>query len=353
MVQSEVSFQVFGILRQPSLACASASVISRRNSFLTSGLSFGYLLRLSETADRFYPPHSLLLFASLSALRALTRSRGTSRRQPVIMSVTATQHGGAQQKYEAMSDKQILSTLFSSFGLRAQDMGAGGNCLFLSIAPQIQSSDVSELYQQGQEWNDVLGNDLSVRWNSLRNIEKASVLRRIAMLDEVHFFSEVAAYTAKDETLPPYLEIRTREMFADMAEEFISSNKTELAANIPGWNRKALYDRVRDLLKTKTLKEIQQFILAHADEYIRTTGREGNWAGSSEMAALAHALKRDFKAYGNNWVSQDEVRWLEVSPGNWELQPYFEALVDAPQGPPVTVFQTNGGGHYQMLTANR
>lgn len=229
-------------------------------------------------------------------------------------------------------------------------MGAGGNCLFLSVAPQILASDVANLYKHSPAWENVLGCDLGSRWDSLRSIEKATMLRRIAMLDEADFFSELAAHAPDDACLPSDLETRTREMFTDMAEEFISSNKTELAANIPGWNRQALYDRIRELLKTKTFKDMQHFVLLHAGEYMQTTGREGNWAGSSEMAALANALKRDFKAYGNNWVSQDEVRLVEVAPGVWEPQPYFEALVQAPQGPPVVVFQTNGGGHYQMLS---
>jgi len=173
----------------------------------------------------------------------------------------------------------------------------------------------------------------------------------MAILDESEFIAELAAARARGEPLSADVEWRTRELFTDMAEEFISSNKTELAADIPGWNREALYTRVREVVSTFSLDQICDYVLLHADEYLQTTGREGNWAGSSEMAALSSVLQRPVQAYGNNWVSQDEIKLEQADGDEWKILPYFEATCYAEaRGDAIRVFQTHGGGHYQMLS---
>eukprot|EP00931_Biecheleriopsis_adriatica_P049783 TRINITY_DN28804_c0_g1_i3.p1 TRINITY_DN28804_c0_g1~~TRINITY_DN28804_c0_g1_i3.p1 ORF type:complete len:242 (-),score=54.27 TRINITY_DN28804_c0_g1_i3:44-769(-) len=233
---------------------------------------------------------------------------------------------------------------------RYEMAGAGGNCLFLSAAPQVAAAELTDLSSRSPAWEAELGADLGARWQDLQPRERAALLRRMAMLDEAEFLAELDGLLARGEQLPADVEWRTRELFTDMAEEFIGSNTTELAADIPGWDRMSLYSRVREVVSTWELERICKFVLLHGEEYMATTGREGNWAGSSEMAAMASALRRPVMAYGNNWVSQDEVQLLEVAPDQWELQPYFEAHVPGEsRAEPILVFQTNGGGHYQML----
>ncbi|CAJ1403126.1 unnamed protein product [Effrenium voratum] len=111
-----------------------------------------------------------------------------------------------------------------------------------------------------------------------------------AILDEAEFIAEVAALRARGEQLRAPLMWRLEELFTDMAEEFVSSNQTELAANIPGWDRQGLYSRVRcsdfavrshqsvivtkrhaaevrEVVSSFTLDQKCEFVLLHADEW--------------------------------------------------------------------------------------
>lgn len=245
-----------------------------------------------------------------------------------------------------MNDAEILTNLRDTHGWERAEMGAGGNCLFLSVAAQVDTADVAPLPSRGPAWAQALGEDLGQRWAALDVRQRASLLRRIAILDEREFVAELAALRAGQQGAPEPVRERALELFKDMAEEFIDSGITELAEGVvrmPPWSRKGVYDRVRQVVEEYSSDQVHDFVLKHADEYMRITGREGNWAGSSEMAALASALGRPFAAYGNNWVSQDR----QVLEGG-EVQPYFRAA--APGGSrEVLIFQTNGGGHYQML----
>ncbi|CAJ1431275.1 unnamed protein product [Effrenium voratum] len=108
--------------------------------------------------------------------------------------------------------------------------------------------------------------DLS-RWEDLSIRDRASLLRRMAILDEAEFIAEVAALRARGEQLRAPLMWRLEELFTDMAEEFVSSNQTELAANIPGWDRQGLYSRVREVVSSFTLDQKCEFVLLHADEW--------------------------------------------------------------------------------------
>merc|ERR1719414_2446855 len=250
-----------------------------------------------------------------------------------------------------MSDAEILKNLSDLHGWRNIDMGAGGNCLFLSVAPQVTAADVAALPSRSPVWKDALGADVGQRWEGLQARERARLLRRIAILDESEFVADLSGLCARAEAVPEPVRERALELFKDMAEEFIDSNLTELAEEVPRWppwNRDPVYKRVRDIVQKYSTAQVHEFVLVHAAKYMQITGRDGNWAGSSEMAALANALGRSFAAYGNNWVSQDSVELLRG-----EVQPYFNAPApdrEESGSPPVLIFQTNGGGHYQMLT---
>lgn len=252
-----------------------------------------------------------------------------------------------------MDDAEILDSLLTSRGLRNADKGAGGNCLFLSIAPQVAPEDVSALPLRSAAWVQALGEDLGERWGALPARERARLLRRIAILDEQEFIAKLASLVNSSEPMPAEISWRALELFKDMAEEFISKGKTELAEGLPLWGvRETVYNRVREKARDTPAGKVHAFVLEHAEEYMRCTGREGNWAGSSEMAALASALGRSFEAYGNNWVSQDavELRPAARPGGTWEVQPYFAAKGGrSAKTEPVRIFQTNGGGHYQAL----
>lgn len=175
------------------------------------------------------------------------------------------------------------------------------------------------------------------------------------MFDESEFIARLGDLSARGDSMPPEVHWRAMELFKDMVEEFLTTGSflDELGISwTPPWgDPHGRYNQVRQLARDTPSKEVYGFVLRHAEEYMRVTGREGNWAGSSEMAALANAFERSVEAYGNNWVSQDEVELRSVGPDEWEVLPYFDAI--APGGgrslPPVRIFQTKGGGHYQTL----
>lgn len=251
---------------------------------------------------------------------------------------------------ERLNDKEILMNLKALHGWRNQDKGSNGNCLFLSIAPQVTPEDLQRLTERPL-YKQSFGGDLSQQWQAMSTSDRVRLLRKTAMLDEAEFVTKLASLLEKGEEVPPDVEWRATEFFTDMAEEFISTNRTELAANIPGWDLKAIYSRVRQVKQQMSKKEIYSFVVRHAEEYMASTGRDGNWAGSSEMVALASALRRPFAAYGNNWISQEDLELVMVGEGTWEVQPYFATppAVAESSAEPIRVFQVGGGGHYQML----
>ncbi|CAJ1379708.1 unnamed protein product [Effrenium voratum] len=329
-------------------ASSGRSELQRSSGSLTArcapvGARTGALLKTSAGTG-------LLVFAGrCCAWRSQRRSKPSARPCVTNAQEVATCTGTCRSRQ--MNDKEILDNLNERRGWKVKDMGANGNCLFLSMATQVRKEDVYDLPARSPAWAEALG-DLS-RWEDLSIRDRASLLRRMAILDEAEFIAEVAALRARGEQLRAPLMWRLEELFTDMAEEFVSSNQTELAANIPGWDRQGLYSRVREVVSSFTLDQKCEFVLLHADEYMQTTGREGNWAGSSEMAALSSVLHRPVQAFGNNWVSQDDVKIMEPEAGSskWEVLPYFEArCFNEPRGDPIRVFQTHGGGHYQMLT---
>jgi len=259
----------------------------------------------------------------------------------------------------AMDDREILRNLRDTRGLVNRDQGAGGNCLFLSMAPQLCAADVAELPFRSSDWMKLLGSDLGERWEASSNYDRAQLLRQIAMLDERQFLEDLGAIVTAGQQAPAELQLRALELYKDMAEEFISSGITELADDM-SWSlfgSRNIYSRVRQLAKETPTAAVNDFVLKHGKQYMQITGREGNWAGSSEIAAVANATGRHFEAYGNDWISQDGVQMNASGPGgSWEILPYFEAPFPKSEGAnaaldlsPVRVFQTNGGGHYQAL----
>jgi len=250
---------------------------------------------------------------------------------------------------QRMNDKEILHNIKERHGWTPQDKGANGNCLFLSMALQVQPEDLKDIPSRSLRWEKLFGGDLAERWKDMRITERALLLRQMAILDEDEFIAELQALRDGGQ-LTPRDEWRMRELFTDMLEEFVGTNKHGLASGVMGWDLQGIYQRVRQLVSEYTPDQVYDFVLAHAQEYMEITGTEGNWAGSSEMAALSSVLKRPVLAFGNNNVTQDEVKIKELEDGGQEVLPYFEArCFDEARGEAIRVFQVNGGGHYQML----
>eukprot|EP00929_Paragymnodinium_shiwhaense_P102153 TRINITY_DN65339_c0_g1_i1.p1 TRINITY_DN65339_c0_g1~~TRINITY_DN65339_c0_g1_i1.p1 ORF type:complete len:376 (-),score=67.19 TRINITY_DN65339_c0_g1_i1:87-1214(-) len=278
---------------------------------------------------------------------------------------------------QRMSDTRILENLAARRGWICKDMGSGGNCLFRSIAQQISTDDLDVLAKRRPQWMASLaaaadrGLPLPLRreWPEMTVLQRGRVLRKIAILDEREFLGELEEVRRRRSPLPPRIVQRILELFKDMAEEFISRGKTELAKDelevackdealrdktlsASAHRRNAIYQRVSSLAQESSENTMIDFVLKHAEEYLAITGRDGNWAGSSEMEALAHAFSRRFESYGNNWVSGEMVELEEVGTDLWEVRPYFQSCSQAEGADgrdAVRVFQTRGGGHYRML----
>lgn len=311
-----------------------------------------------EEASRLAATHATLTPIAGSALAfdyVVPRPRG--RRAPVVAATAAAAAStrkamatpaGAHGERMSMHDDEILRNLREVHGWRNTDHGAGGNCLFLAIAPQVTSSDFAgAVARVAPGWD-------APAWGAASLLERAHLLRKLAMLEESHFLCRFAALRGERGEVPQAFQWRMLEFYRDMAEEFISSGTTELAKGVNSWDLRGVYRRVRALAVETPVEQIYDFVLTHAGEYMRITGLEGNWAGSSEMAALSSALRRPFAAYGNNWVSQDDLE-VEASGG---VKPYFMAPVQSEVSDlseeeglasTVRIFQKNGGGHYQML----
>jgi len=297
---------------------------------------------------------TLLLLVAASHRRVATRARHH-------VAVAASEHAGSiSRRSIAIDDGEILRNLRDTRGLVNREQGAGGNCLFLSMAPQLCAADVAELPLRSVEWMDLVGSDIGEQWEAISNYDRARLLRQVAMLDESAFLADLGALATDGQQVPAKMHWRALELFKDMAEEFIPRGITEFAHDKSGSryeSRKKLYSRIRQLAKETPASKVHEYVLKHGKQYMQITGREGNWAGSSEIAALANATGRKFEAYGNNWVSQELVEMDPSGPdGSWEVLPYFTApFVESESTnavlrlPPVRVFQKNGGGHYQAL----
>jgi len=287
---------------------------------------------------------------------AVAGSRRARRHVAIAGSQKADSPG---RRSVAMDDREILHNLRDTRGLVNQDQGAGGNCLFLSMAPQLCAADMAELPSRSHDWMKLLGSDLGERWEAASNYDRARLLRQIAMLDESQFLEDLGAIVTAGQQVPAEMQLRALELYRDMAEEFLSSGITELADDMSSSlsGSRNIYSRVRQLARETPAAAVNDFVLEHGKQYMQITGRVGNWAGSSEIAAVANATGRQFEAYGNNWVSQDDVELDASGPGgNWEVLPYFKAPFPKIEStnatlksPPVRIFQTNGGGHYQAL----
>lgn len=255
----------------------------------------------------------------------------------------------------SMTDREILANLKEVHGWRAVDMGADGDCLFLSIAPQVSSADVASLPQRSAAWAAALGAEVGGTWEALDKRARARLLRRAAVLEEKEFIATLGDLHSRGEALSPDMRFRVAEMFKDMLEEFISSGLLPGSSHQP-WDLRSTYTRVQEHVRDTPEEEVVKFVLKNAEQYIARTSREGNWAGSSEVLALASALGRPFEAYGNNWVSKEAIDLRAGEGGRLEVLPYFRAppagAADAggAAAPPVRIFQVNGGGHYQMLS---
>jgi len=188
-------------------------------------------------------------------------------------------------------------------------------------------------------------------WARFSVAERVGFLRKIAVLDTHAFLARISDFHTCEVPLLPSDCDRIMKLFKRIVEMFISSGKTDLAVGVKWWNFRSVCACVREHARHTSITKAQEFVLAHAEEYLDLLQCELSWAGSPEIMALANVIRRPFIAYGNDWISSDTVKVVSVEGGMWTVQPYLTTTTPGGtrESLPVFVFQVNGGGFYNML----
>jgi len=226
-------------------------------------------------------------------------------------------------------DAAIIDNLKKHYGLKPQDMGGGGRCLFHSLREQISENELKNIKSR---WPNAMQVNVDL-YQTLSADAKANLLREIAIWEEKNFLITRNKKDVLFKDLPKDEQYWALEMAKDWHQE------------IEG-NTALTRDWFKDKVKTKEgREELWQYVINHKDQYWKKTGCDTNWAGTAEAIALARELKRPLKMFGRDDVSDERGAKLDK---DGKVLPYSEYIFGATEKP-ILVFQTGGGGHYQML----
>jgi hypothetical protein len=227
------------------------------------------------------------------------------------------------------NDAAIIENLKKHYGLKPQDMGGGGRCLFHSLREQISENELKNIKSR---WPNAIQQKVDL-YQTLSADAKADLLREIAIWEEKNFLITNNKKDVLFKDLPKDEQEWALEMAKDWHQE-IEGN----TAHTREW--------FKDKVKTKEgREELWQYVINHKDQYWKKTGCETNWAGTAEAISLARALNRPLKMFGRDDASDERGAKLDKE---GKVIPYSEYIFGA-TGKPILVFQTGGGGHYQML----
>lgn len=220
---------------------------------------------------------------------------------------------------ELKSDTTILEALKRMGFKDTVRNAADGNCLFLSIAPQVTKQDLEAVQTR-------LGYDFNTeKWLNLPLSDRAACLRNWAMIEEVKFFSNLPKQFDK---LSAEDAIWIEESYKDFLQELENCPANEIP------------ERIRDI----TLQQKLQYVKNNYMTYTTQTSRPQNWAGTTEYIALSRFLNRQIEAFGYDRASaQLGIRY----DANGRVEPYYRRNLG--RVPPFTIFQCGGGGHYEYL----
>ena len=217
-------------------------------------------------------------------------------------------------------DQTIIKNLIQQGFGSPVDKGGDGRCLFRSISPQITEEDCIVASTIPHIQSLLCSFD---EWSSYNLLEQSDLLRRLAMAEESYFFSSLSEDMALDEEGLKWI----RELYKDMLAEI----------------EHPLNFRLRETVRNTTDLEKYTYCRNHFSAYKASTSRPTNWAGTSELIALSRVFNRQTMAFGQDFASSKKVRLDQE--GN--VLPYHNWPCGT--NPPIVVFQTNGGGHYQLL----
>lgn len=233
----------------------------------------------------------------------------------------------SEKKY-LTRDVDILANLKQHLKLKNVATAGDGRCLFNSLQGQITQA---ELIAQANLLPAAL-NQKALNYDARSRIEKSDLLREITIFLEKDFLITKNNLAKKFDQLAPDEQHLALEMAKDWYQE-VKGNTNE--------TREWYLKNLNDLGK----QQMWEFVARHRDAYWQKTSCVTNWSGSTEAIVLARLLKRPVKMYGRDNVSSE--KGAELNPDGVVI-PYLEYNYGYP-GKPLLVFQTSGGGHYELL----
>jgi len=212
------------------------------------------------------------------------------------------------------SDSKLIEALENQGFSAPIDRGGFGKCLFYSIAVDIEDDDLDQAEHSSQ------------KWRTSTNQQNADFLRKIAIKQETEWMNNI--------------KIKSYVQLSPLERQFINTLYVDMLEELTSLKPKAIFQR----FETTQPKDLLKFCCDHFDTYIAKTSILTNWAGTPEAMAIAFVLKRSIKIFGK------EVRVSPTTPiaENGELLPIFDFICGSKKLP-ITIFQTNGGGHYMQL----
>ncbi len=223
-------------------------------------------------------------------------------------------------QHQKMDDFSIIENLKKQGWREPIPTTADGRCLFHSIAPQIIEADFAEAKNHFPDIKLCTFEE----WKTLGTIDRADSLRAWAMEVEKIFF----------QSLPEDLQ-QLSEDEKDWVNELYKDSLQELS-------RGKRTDQLRQKIKAAVDKEKFDFCKNNFHEYQERTARTINFAGTTELIALARLFNRQVIIFGQDHISSESVS-LEDD----VVLPYYQRLIGS--SPPLAIFQTGGGGHYKSL----
>lgn len=227
------------------------------------------------------------------------------------------------------TDADILANLSKYLGLKAIEKGGGGRCLFHSLRAQISQDELKSIKPLVPA---ILHAQIDA-YDAISADDQADLLRKIAIAVQRDFLVTKNNKAKPFDALSPVDQAWALEMAKDWHQQFEGD-----ATKTRSWfNTNKGHSAGRELM--------WQYVIAHRDAYWAQTGCVTNWAGSAEAIVFARLLNRPLKMYGMDVATTSDGALIG---DDGVVLPYLQYDFGF-NGAPLLVFQTSGGGHYQML----
>lgn len=236
---------------------------------------------------------------------------------------------GKETGHFLKTDTEILANLEQHLGLVAVEQGGAGRCLFHSLREQVTQA---ELVSIKNLFSDALQAQMNA-YSTLTPDDKADLLRALAIAYEKDFIV-TKNNKAKDFTA---LNKQDQAWVLEMAKDFYEELGHDRDKTRAWFHANKGSSAGRQIL--------WKYIVDNRDAYWAKTSCVTNWAGSAEAIVFARLLQRPLRMYGMDLVTSLDGAELDQQ---GVVKPYLNYDFSY-KNPPLLVYQTMGGGHYNML----